>query len=85
MSFDPEWVGIPAALLTTAGYMPQAIKAVREKHTKSLSKGMYFLMVAGSLTWLVYGILLESPAIILANSGTLVLTSFILFMKFRHG
>lgn len=85
MSFDPEWVGIPAAIMTTAGYVPQALKAIREKHTKSISLGMYAIMVVGSMTWFAYGLLINSPAIILANACTLVLTAIILVMKLKHG
>lgn len=85
MTIDPEWVGIPAALLTTAGYVPQALKVLREKHTKSISLGMYCLMTAGGITWFVYGLMIGSLPVILANGVTSLLTATILLLKLKHG
>ena len=85
MSIDPEWFGIPAAILTTAAYIPQALKVFRDKDTKSISLGMYILITMGIGCWCIYGILLESPSLILANGITFVLSMLILVMKIRLG
>jgi len=82
---NPEIIGGIAAILTTAAYIPQYIKAYREKNTKGLSLGMYILISSGIAAWLVYGIMIESPSVIIANAVTLVLALFILAMKIRHG
>ena len=82
---NPEWIGIFAAILTTGGYMPQAIKVVREKNTKSISLGMYCLMTLGGATWLTYGIMIDSLPLLLANGITTILTAIILVMKLKHG
>lgn len=82
---NPEWVGYGAALLTTAAYIPQAIKAYREKHTTGISLAMYSLITLGIFLWLVYGLMVGSPSIIVANGITLILALFILFMKIKHG
>jgi len=82
---NPEWVGYVAAVLTTAAYVPQMIKVVRHKHTQSISLGMYVLISAGLAMWFVYGVMIDSPSIILANSITFVLALIILFMKLKHG
>ncbi len=85
MSINPEWLGIPAAILTTAAYIPQAVKVMRDKHTKSISLGMYILITLGIGCWFLYGLLLHSPSLILANGITFVLSALILVMKLRHG
>lgn len=85
MMIDPEWVGMAAALLTTSGYVPQAVKVFREKHTKSISLGMYCLMTAGGLAWLAYGLMIGSVPVILANAITSALTFSILLLKLKHG
>lgn len=82
---NPEWIGYIAAFLTTAAYIPQARKAIVEKHTKSLSLGMYILITTGLAMWLVYGILIDDLPMILANGITVVLAAAILAMKIKHG
>ena len=85
MEFNPEWLGIPAAILTTAAYVPQAIKVIRTKHTQSISLMMYCCMTAGIFCWFLYGVALESPSLILANGITCLLAALILVMKIKHG
>ncbi len=46
---------------------------------------MLALFAAGVALWLVYGLLIDELPVILANAVTLVLVSYILFMKLRHG
>jgi MtN3 and saliva related transmembrane protein len=85
MAIDPEIFGGIAAALTTLAYIPQTIKVVRDKDTKSISLGMYSMMTAGIACWLIYGILLESPSLMIANGATLVMAIIILIMKIKHG
>ena len=82
---NPEWIGLVAAFLTTGAYVPQALKVLREKHTQSISLGMYAMMTTGIACWFIYGVMLESPALMLANGITFVLAAIILGMKIRHG
>ena len=78
-------VGIVAALFTTASFLPQAIRIFKTKSTKDLSIMMYIMFVAGIFLWMVYGILLKSLPLILANSVTLCFAAGILLMKIRFG
>lgn len=82
---NPEIIGSIAAILTTAAYIPQTIKVLRYKHTRDLSLGMYIMITAGIFCWCVYGILLGSPSLILANGISCALSGLILIMKIRHG
>ncbi len=82
---NPEIIGGIAAILTTAAYIPQSIKVFREKNTKSLSLWMYIMITSGIAMWFIYGIMIDSPSVIIANAVTLVLAGAILFMKIRHG
>lgn len=82
---NPEIIGGIAAILTTAAYIPQSIKVFREKNTKGLSLWMYIMITSGIAMWLIYGIMIDSPSVIIANAVTLVLAGMILFMKIRHG
>ncbi len=80
-----EWVGMAAGVLTMLAYIPQVLKVYKEKHTKSISMGMYILISGGIFLWFIYGLMLESPSLIIANGVTFVMSLYILFMKIRLG
>lgn len=80
-----EVIGIIAGTLTTASFLPQALRIMKTKHTKDLSLPMYVAFVIGVAFWLVYGIMLQSISVILANAITLVLAGMILFFKLKYG
>lgn len=85
LAFDPEIIGYLAAFFTTIAYIPQMIKVFRHKHTKSISTGMYVLISTGIGLWCIYGIMIDSPSLVLANGITFVLAVAILVMKLKHG
>ena len=76
-------VGYFAASCTTLAFLPQAVKALRDKDTKSLSLGMYVLFTVGVGLWLAYGILKDDYVITLANAITIILSLAILVTKIR--
>lgn len=45
---------------------------------------MYSLFTIGVALWLLYGVVLESWPIIIANAITLALAGSVLFLKLRH-
>ena len=80
-----EWLGYAAATLTTLSFVPQAVKTIRSKDTRSLSLGMYVAFTVGIAFWLGYGIVLQSWPMIVANVVTLLLATTILGLKLRYG
>lgn len=76
-------VGYFAASCTTLAFLPQAVKVLRDRDTKSLSLGMYVLFTVGVGLWLAYGILKDDYAITLANAITIILSLAILVTKIR--
>lgn len=80
-----DLLGLSAGVLTTGAYLPQAIKLLRTQHTHDLSLTLYLVMSAGTLCWLVDGLLILSQPPILSNTVSLGLTSSILALKLRHG
>ncbi len=77
-------IGLVAATLTTAAYVPQVYKTWKEKSTKDISLSMYAVLLTGVLLWLVYGIYLNSLPIILSNIVTSLLLLFMLLMKIKY-
>lgn len=76
-------LGYAAALCTTIAFIPQAVKVFKTKHTKDISLGMFSLLNFGFILWLVYGIILNSYPIILANAITLIFAVYILITKIK--
>lgn len=85
MLFSIESIGMVAGLLTTLSFIPQAQRVWATRSTKDISLAMYLAFTCGVLLWVVYGFLIGSPSVMLANIVTLVLALFILVMKLRHG
>ncbi|NZA28076.1 SemiSWEET transporter [Luteimonas sp. SJ-92] len=80
-----EWLGYAAAVLTSIAFVPQAIKTVRSRDTRSISLGMYVVFTVGVGFWFAYGVALMSWPMILANSVTFALAATILGLKLRYG
>ncbi len=80
-----ELFGYLAAALTTISFVPQVIHVWRSKQTKDISLGMYSVFTLGIVVWLIYGLMLGSWPIIIANSITIVLAGSVLAMKLKYG
>ncbi|MCC8237592.1 SemiSWEET family sugar transporter [Pinisolibacter aquiterrae] len=80
-----ELLGGLAALMTTLCWLPQTIRAIRHRDVASLSLFTFVIFSGGIFLWLVYGILIGSWPVILANMFSLVLNLAIVFQKIRHG
>ena len=80
-----ELIGLVAGTCTTASFLPQVVKTLREKSTAGISLGMYSAFTLGVALWLVYGLLLERPAIVIPNFITLILAGLVLILKLRNG
>jgi MtN3 and saliva related transmembrane protein len=80
-----ETIGWLAAVLTTFSFVPQAIKVIRTKETSSISLWMYSIFTLGISFWLIYGLMIGSVQMTLANLITLVLAIIILRAKIKNG
>jgi MtN3 and saliva related transmembrane protein len=78
------FVGVAAALCTTASYIPQLRKCWTTGETGDLSLKMLLLLACGLGLWLVYGIMRGDAVIILANGVSLALLGCILYFKLRE-
>ncbi|MET3106646.1 MtN3 and saliva related transmembrane protein [Oxalobacteraceae bacterium GrIS 2.11] len=76
-----DLVGYLAAVLTTIAFIPQALLTWKNKHAQGVSLHMYIIFTTGIACWLVYGLCIHVWPLIVANTVTLMLASFILTMK----
>lgn len=79
-----ETLGMLAAALTTASFLPQVYKTWKTKQTEGLSLTMYLIFFIGIVLWLIYGIHIDSLPMILANGITAISSLFLVIMKLKY-
>ena len=77
-------IGYIAGALTTVAFAPQLQKALTTKSTTDVSLMMLFCSISGMILWLIYGIQVKDPAIVVANSISVVLASSLLCLKLKN-
>jgi len=80
-----EIIGLIAAVLTTAAFLPQVYKTWRTKDVSGLSLMMFLMFFTGIALWLIYGFLIKSPPLILANGITVVSSFLLLYFIIKYG
>lgn len=69
-----DYIGYLAACLTTFSLLPQIVRIRRLKEARDVSIFMPGMIAAGSVLWLIYGILISSLPVIAANSVALIIS-----------
>lgn len=84
-TFDVEWIGFAAAVLTTVAFVPQVVRTW-QMGGRELSWSMLGMFGTGVSLWLLYGILQPSRPLIVANGLTLIQVAAMAAVKFnaRH-
>jgi MtN3 and saliva related transmembrane protein len=77
-------IGYIAGALTTIAFAPQLIKALKTKSTKDVSLLMLVCSTSGMVLWLVHGVQINDPAIIAANSVSILLAAALLGLKLKN-
>jgi len=80
-----DLLGATGALLTTACWLPQVLKILREKEARALSLPATGSFTLGIMLWLLYGIAINDWPLIGSNVVTLALMAPILALKLRYG
>jgi len=76
-----EAIGLIAGCMTTSAFVPQVVKTYGTRSVKDISLRMYIFLCSGISLWIIYGIITETIAVIVANIASLMLTTAILVMK----
>jgi len=77
-------IGLVAGLLTTTAFIPQVLKIYNTKSGTDISSRMISMFSIGLVLWLIYGIIIHSTPVIVANAFTLVLALAIVVLKIRY-
>ncbi len=79
-----ELIGAAAALCSTASFVPQLVKLLREHTAEAVSAPMFALTVAAFALWSGYGLMLGSWPLVASNLVSLGLSGAILALKLRY-
>lgn len=77
-------IGIIAGILTSTSVIPQLVKTIKEKKAEDISPVMFIVLFCGTSLWAYYGVLREDWPIIITNAFSTLLTTVMLFLKFRY-
>ena len=80
----PDTIGFLAGFLTSTGFLPQLLKALKTKSTTDISAPMLIILAAGIILWIVYGVLVSAFPVIIANVLSLSFVASILALKIRY-
>ena len=75
------FLGFIAGAITSFGFVPQLVKSYKTKKLDDVSYWMPMVLAAGMALWLLYGVLRNDLAIILANSFGVSCSILLLVMK----
>jgi MtN3 and saliva related transmembrane protein len=84
MPLATEVIGMVAGTLTTIAFVPQVLRIYRTKSARDVSYLTFGIFSVGVVLWLIYGVLIRSPAIVAANVVTLLLAATVLVLKARY-
>jgi MtN3 and saliva related transmembrane protein len=76
-----ELLGLIAGGITSMGFIPQLIKGYKTKKLEDVSYYMPFILAIGMTMWLIYGILKDALAIIIANAFAIICCMVLIFLK----
>ncbi len=62
------FLGFAAGIVTSIGFIPQLIRGYRTKKLHDISYWMPLVLAIGMFLWLLYGLIRNDIAIIVANS-----------------
>ncbi len=80
----PTVLATIAGILSTSSFVPQVLKAWRERDTAAISKRMYLVTVTAFVLWSAYGFLIGAWPLIVFNLLSLGLSGAILVLKIRN-
>jgi MtN3 and saliva related transmembrane protein len=79
-----ELFGLIAGAITSMGFIPQLVRGYRTKKLEDVSYYMPVILAIGMVMWLVYGILKDALAVVLANAFAITCCLILILMKKRY-
>jgi MtN3 and saliva related transmembrane protein len=77
-------IGLIAATLTAASYLPQVVKVIKTKKTRDFSLLWLLVLISGMVLWLIYSFLVDSVPLFISTVATITFLSIIISYKLRE-
>lgn len=77
-------VGALAAITSTISLVPQIYKSLKTKSVSDLSILMLINFLATSLLWMVYGFMIASAAVTIANIIMTLFSLWMLLLRYKY-
>ena len=77
-------IGIAASICIAASLLPQLKKLITEKQAEDISLGMLFILTAGQILWIIYGVLKNDLIIIISNCFSLLADIVTIVLSIRY-
>ena len=81
MNINPEIIGFVAGGLSSALFIPQIVKILKEKSAEEIALLTGIIGIISSGLWLWYGVMREHISMIIINSISIVATSVLIVLK----
>jgi len=78
-------LGYAASVASGGAFLPQAVRALRTRQTGDLSLAAVVLGAAGTVLWSIYGVMIGSGPVALANLLVMPFAMATLVLKLRSG
>jgi MtN3 and saliva related transmembrane protein len=75
------WIGIAASIVISVQLFPQIIKQYKTKDASGMSILTLFLMILGTVLWLIYGVSEKDIPILLSNGLIFVCALILIVFK----
>jgi len=79
-----EILGLIAGAITSIGYLPQIYRGYKTKKLDDISYYMPGILALGMVLWLIYGIILNAIAVIVANIFGVACSILLIIMKKKY-
>lgn len=77
-------IGYLASVFMVCGYLPQAIRTIRTRDTSGIAMPTFLALGAGSILFVIQGILLDNMPLVITNVITTVCSAIIFIIKIRN-
>lgn len=77
-------VGYAAAICMVCGYLPQAYHTIRTRDTDGIAMPTFLLLGAGSVFFVIQGLLLLNWPLVITNAITTVSSAIVFYIKITN-
>lgn len=84
MEINPEIIGFIAGGLSSALFVPQIVKILKEKSAEEIALLTCIIGIVSSCLWLWYGIMNEHLSMIVTNSISVFATIVLIILKLKY-